>query len=712
MVPTIKSRFSPFFLIILGFTLIDGFFYTDISIFAQSPENRENMLTPYQTRAINRFLHIIQSLTIVDSEKNQILIGTDALTSADSRSLESIAQESVTLNLDSLRTRIKAIITLLSEFNETSYQLVQQGALNFWYNPSFISNPSFNRTTFNNNFQIFSISYLAWSYNHLGNSTFEQFVDDYSLEEQIDFLKFKMVNRKIPVEFLEYLFPMDNIRERVQSAIRILNWVLTEFNSHEKLKITFQIKRNIQITLSMNHQGIALLSDPDSSVKEVLSFLKKNQSMDNQPFSGDEILILSHMGIREEVVQGIVNVSTDWRYEDNSLASEMMKYVKILAQSGYRGSELFYQFGRNLALLQIFALLNDTAYEGFYQSTTPFFDVQQIRINSLDLSRSKSGRIKVESSDLDIFEHHWLGMFLYNDTNHNGLMDIEILSLGSERPVFSNEILYRLDGITAENISFTEPQYRQGDITFSFSCNNFSGMLTPFAVSPEVANFNRSLIPLEQISNLAIEFSFSLAELDQTTKLKFDFKIGEWNNTDVLSGLSLNQLFSSVYTRTEKESGIMKDGFGNKIDYNSSTILGTQEFTYHEDPGILARFELSLVPYLWNNSEELTTYGQQIPLLFVDITQSEATATGQNMQEIRQVSKNVFLSSINYPSWDGLPITHDPTFEMTFGEGKIVEWVEETAKILLRPASLILAVTITLLFGLIITNKKQKRNIS
>ncbi len=712
MVVRSKSRSVMASLIILSLILVNEPIYTINYVKVQGLGNKNENLTPYQVRAVDRFLHIIRDMKPASSDTNEVLVGIDALKSEESRFLNITNRNGLTLSLTSLKTRLQQIIILLSEFNETSYQLIEQGINNYWDNPLFISDPSFNRTTFYNDLQIFALSYLAFSYGRQTNGSaiqFQFFINNYTLEERVNWLKLKMIGQKIPVFFVEFLFSDGNILDIARKANNYLKELFNEVNAHNRLKVTSKVTTNVQISVTVNHQGIAILSDPDSSVSNNLDLFQTNQTTQNQPFSGDEALVLSHLGIKEERIEGIVSVDIDWEYEDGSSASKLMNYAAFIVQNGYRGLEFIYQFGRNATLLKFFASTTNATYNGSYQNFSPFFDVEQIRINSFILSQENARKLDVKELDIDIFEHHWVGMFVFNDTNNNGLMDIETMisnETGDERPVFSNETLYRFDGVAVENVTLIEPQAYQDSITFGFTCNNLTGILAPFATSPELANFNRSFTPSERISSFGVQFNFSVSDLDQTAKLKFNFEVGEWNNTEVLSGLSLNQLFTSVYTRTEKQPGLMKDGKGNSIDFNTNTILETSEFTYYDENSVLARFELSSLPYLWNDSTISSTYGQQTPLLFIDITQSESTTIGQNIQDMKRMSKNVFLSSINYPNWDGLSIIHDPTFEVSFGEGDIIEWAEETAKILLKPASLILAATITLLLGLIAINKR------
>jgi len=314
-----------------------------------------------------------------------------------------------------------------------------------------------------------------------------------------------------------------------------------------------------------------------------------------------------------------------------------------------------------------------------YQS----FDISQIQVKEVNFTVSDNMIIK--DLAFNYIEHHSLGLVVYNDTNSNGIMDLTIFEeTGQEFTNTSAEILYKVDFTSAATKTVSTPNTASDVLSYGILFEDVTADLKPF----HDKSIDESDVAEAAISEIGFDFHYTVNRTGTpVSELKFDYVIGDWTSEDIeLENLSLSQLFMSTFTRNHlaKQTERVTDGTGTD-HADSNSVRRNSKFRFALGDEEVGNIQLDEIPYTWNDTLEVTAYGQAIPLSFHRLVYGRHESNGEVSRTILLVAQGKsFLYSISYPIWSGESITHDPVYSVVVSAAEtdetssIVE-TEETA---------------------------------
>jgi hypothetical protein len=287
--------------------------------------------------------------------------------------------------------------------------------------------------------------------------------------------------------------------------------------------------------------------------------------------------------------------------------------------------------------------------------------------------------------DVTLVEHNALGITIYNDTNANGIMDLAMRTLASDRPGLngtvipsgSDEALYRVDFKGAQSSKYV-PVSKTSDkneLTFSFSAQNLNVQLNPVSRNLDEALFSNISDLHQTISEFGYTFHFLPNETSNKIDIKYDYNLGDWSNKTMLEGLSLNQMILTGISDLSGKQRVMKIDSNTRDDINASDkATSAKKFQVKAGQSPIAEIDLDQIPYTVGGTTEEFALGQTLPLLFADFLFGKISAHGDVIKTIGgKASSTKYLYSISYPVFGGESISHDPTFSMVAGSSTSTE---------------------------------------
>ncbi len=478
-------------------------------------------------------------------------------------------------------------------------------------------------------------------------------------------------------------------RRNATNAVEFFEDVIEEINGHTSLTLSKAWDINLVRTHETEARIVVIFWDEDSSVIDRLEMLKANESTGDgsQPFTGDEIFTVVRLVLNNETLSGSRDITIDWEYEDGSNATLLRQLLRRLSMAGGEYAALRWG-GLDFNALRLWlgpqrehfaSSLNGTR-ERFWGS----FDISQLRINELLLGYRPRMGLFVRSFNYTYLEHHMLSTLVYNDTNGNGYMDLEMQTLPGGRvqvPV-SNETLYRLDLTGIGSRQYSKPVTTEDVMTFGFNFGDVAGNFLPYDRDTDSTTINpedNDAIPAT-FDEFSVTMHFSKDAPKKTANLKFDYVIGELDDPTLMDGLSLSQNFMTTLINSDNVHKI------NRIETEDNTEVepeGNASRHAHrirfQAAGVdSAEIRMDDIPYRLNGTEDVNATGQLVPISLMGIIYGQAAMEGAWIHQLRGLATaKTFMYSISYPKWSGLSISHDPTYTLVAGEGEDAGSIDE-----------------------------------
>jgi len=446
--------------------------------------------------------------------------------------------------------------------------------------------------------------------------------------------------QNISVDVRPLIYLMNKTVERMEidvstdpQSLAYMKALLLDLQAHNTINIHYEVDSDLIITSSQDKKAVSIFYDKDRSVLDAFDLIAENKSITSQPFTGDEILTNVFMSLVRDEVSGSYKVTNQWKYEDGSDGTVLKQFVQRLSTHKWLTREL--GFLLNLKGVNIMRTSVGPDYQEF--QATPAapkvlergtFSISQLKIDSLILNKVGTNLL-VKEYDYTYLEHHLLGTLVYNDTNDNGYMDVGVrtVPVGTSDisyPTIGDEALYRFDVKNIGDREYSSPVTTDNVLEFGSNFTNVQGYLQPLENNQDFSLFNVSTEDLHTVEEISTLFHFEVDNDEGSIALKFDYVIGEWDNSPELEGFD-----------------------------------STSEF---------AEIRLDDIPYLWDQTETIYAVGQLIPMNLIDVTYGAISSEADLIRSMRgSTTRKTFLYSISYPKWDGKEIVHDPTFAVVSG---------------------------------------------
>ncbi|MFX1515906.1 MAG: hypothetical protein ACFFC6_06325 [Promethearchaeota archaeon] len=454
-------------------------------------------------------------------------------------------------------------------------------------------------------------------------------------------------------------------------ALTYLNNLYGELQIHDELTIYIKVDSDLEIISSHDRKAVTIFYDSDRSVIEAFNKIKNNESITEQPFSGDEILTNVFMSLIRDEISGSYEVINTWEYEDNSDAALLKDFISRITHNRWFFSELWRLF--RLPEVNIMRTLVQETNSWYASEEDPRvleygrFEISQLIIDNLNLKKVGENLL-VSEYDYEYIEHHLLGSLVYNDTNDNGMMDIGVktISAGQHDVTYSigDEAQYRFDIKEIGNRNYYSPQTTDDVLEFGSEFTNVLGYLQPIEKSQDDTLFDGSLSQAYSVDEISTLFHFSVNNTDASANLKFDYVLGEWNDTESLQGLGFSQLMASTVVDANQERNFSWRHDNNtelNDAYENSSQISRFRLTHAQN--LFSEIKIDDIPYIWDGTEEVNAIGQLIPMNLIDVTYGAISSEADKIRSIKGTAqRKTFLYSVSYPKWDGKSITHDPTY--------------------------------------------------
>ncbi len=497
-----------------------------------------------------------------------------------------------------------------------------------------------------------------------------------------------------------YSYPIISERERevtinLDNLIRLLNTTIdrledtdsdtltyfknlyAELQFHDEVTIYIKVDSDLEITSRHDRKAVTIFYDNDRSMIDAFSKIKKNESITEQPFSGDEILTNVFMSLIRDEIRGSYEVINTWDYDDGSDATLLKDFIQHITNNRCLFSEA----------RQLFRLPETNIMRTMFQETNSWyaseedprvfeygrFEISQLIIDDLDL-RKVGQNLVVSKYDYKYIEHHLLGSLVYNDTNSNGMMDIGVKTIPAGQHDLTylsigDEAQYRFDIKEIENRNYYSPQTTDNVLDFGSEFENVIGYLQPLEKSQDNTLFDTSSSQTYSVDEISTLFHFSVNNTDASTNLKFDYVLGEWNDTESLQGLGFCQLMASTVVDANMQRNFSWKHDNNTElddDYENASRISRFRLTYAQ--GLFGEIRIDDIPYIWDGTEEVNAVGQLIPMNLIDVTYGATSSEADKIRSIKgNTQRKTFLYSVSYPKWDGKSITHDPAYSAVGG---------------------------------------------
>ena len=494
----------------------------------------------------------------------------------------------------------------------------------------------------------------------------------------------------------------------------LLSQVLSEIGSNTQLNINKTTNFvPTKIVDQLSHY-VVILYDPDKSVINALDTIRSNQTLTTQPFTGDEVLTTVRMDRIVESIYGKFYSRNSFSYNNGTLATKLIELGTYLnfhpLQAYYLMNTL--NITNELAMIRNFNSAN-SVYNQTINQIRPLknvnlgFDVSQMQINNLTFAKRGSNVI-LKDFNATLVESNSLGVTIYNDTNNNGIMDMNMRTVSSSIPGINNtvlphgsdEALYRVDFKNATSSTYVPvaKNTSSNELTFSFNAQNVGVDLNPVSKNLDNSLLNNASLS-QYISNFGLTFHFTVNSTDNSANVKFDYNLGDWSNQTMLQGLSLNQMFLTGVSDYSGHQRVMRLNYGNNSAVNDNgASYQARKFLITAGQSPIASVTLDQQPYIWNGTTSEQANGQTLPLLFANYLFGSMTSYSNIIKTSGgSVSSAKYLYSLSYPVFGGYSINHDPTFSMVASTSSNTTSISKTGVPGFEFISLILALPVILL---------------
>ena len=470
----------------------------------------------------------------------------------------------------------------------------------------------------------------------------------------------------------------------------IVNAATIELSGKNSLTLDYSVNIDLVETINVEDLGVIVIWDNDNSLMHVVSEVKAGRMPTSQPFSGDEVVYLLHFNTMIEHFVGSVLNTMNWYYDGSTSnkPTALGNFVRMMAVRPEIAASLGRAAGDDrLSLVRALVFGNITAPsvdKTFHQSS---FGLSQLKVDKLQLSYSRDTGINAAQVNLWFEEHDWAGLVAFNDTNHDGIMNLAVNGTYPFLYPISNEARYRFDITGVSSRAFATPSVvNEGGvngINFGITFSNVTGKLVPYDINQDTARFNKTITGAlnETVPSMAFNFRFTANMSNHEGRMKVSYDFGQFNNgtgaaatqRDLqLQGLSLSMVSTLDVlhllhsTRVFNASTLLSDENGGNVTMNGDRLIKKIRFGSGSSlQDSVFQADLASIPYTIDGTSgtTYTAYGQMIPVLVGGISYGHTTAVGNLTRQTKTaIVGGVFLYAVNFPTWNGQEIVHDPVF--------------------------------------------------
>ncbi|MFX1514335.1 MAG: hypothetical protein ACFFCQ_17305 [Promethearchaeota archaeon] len=662
---------------LLGILMIGASFITPTSALpSQHPPGAINPQAPMKAKILQELLRYLPRLQNANFTGTNVLYTTFSATGTFEKEINVDKEISANVGLSTIKLSVTTIKQRFENMNNSiTARLAGEGSDNL--NISYVWH-TMNRTLVEDDYYICVLSYLAFYYSPTfqtaGIEDFEGWLKASHFEWRLLRLLWRLSYEfRLDLPTFCRAFEVMNPIGLANRAITILTECETELLTHNTLTMARRDIVDLDVTLTIDDRAVVILWDHDGTVLDVLDNIKNNETAGGQPFSGDEVIHATYMTDEQKTTSGSIEITNTWKYEDDSSADVLYKLLRILFKERVAGLSVG---DIPLHRFSFFLGPRNEAHSGSFLERDTRFGVAQLRINELILDRNPRGHLFLASSDFDFIEHHSLGNIIYNDTNGDGRLTLKMEMSPEGVPYQTNESesLYRFRIVNFGDKTYQAPQTDNNELTFGFNFANAEGRLFPTDIDEEVSGFNQTYAPIsEKIDELEGLFHFSVDPETGESHLKFDYILGNWNNTEPLAGLSFAHLMGSTFIKRTTEQTIDEviSETNEEVDDTSVETQRISRFRFRYGGKQIADVYLDDIPYEWNSTQQ-NAIGLLIPLRFAEMSYGRSSSNGEIIRNMQgQVQRRTYLYTISYPKWSGLAISHDPDFVVSAGEATL-----------------------------------------
>ncbi|MFX0089673.1 MAG: hypothetical protein ACFE7S_07205 [Candidatus Hodarchaeota archaeon] len=302
------------------------------------------------------------------------------------------------------------------------------------------------------------------------------------------------------------------------------------------------------------------------------------------------------------------------------------------------------------------------------------FDIEQWALLSL----------RIAEGDTDVrltwMKHYFAGMTVYNDTNGNGLMDLDIKE-SEERLNATSEVMYGFVLDNAEIGDVVIPHAVNNSIEWSVEVINLNGSLVSYWGNPLVHEYD--IYNYSELTNIpvtvdSLKFSYHYTVEEDKATMKIDQFVGEFKNQTTgeilaeVDGLGLALSYWSAFLKIDYSATFTN--FEEEVKTSESEVSDEVEggaLFFNVDGENFAEVYFGGT-YVWGKDSNTYDVGTMVipkhlyylKFEVMDFTEQEGVPGFVTRCEYAEAV--VFFSSC-YSNWSGYSITHDPTFVAYFG---------------------------------------------
>ncbi len=278
--------------------------------------------------------------------------------------------------------------------------------------------------------------------------------------------------------------------------------------------------------------------------------------------------------------------------------------------------------------------------------------------------------------------YEFAGLFIYNDTNNNGIIDIDPCNLTN------SEVTHYFIPDGVDGVSFVLPGEAYGNynltghltlnvndsLTFGITYYNVSGTFFPFGygywdwysgmVESDMLTFDERPTDavIDELTFLVHFNGYITQSVNNKFELKVDQHIGNFD-VDILGGRAVlvdRSLGIAYYAEAELSQTYQVFGTnGTEVDNNQNSVAPSLSFG--SGNSVFAEMKLGGNTYDWAKN---TTVPINVTSSVTPVSTFEATyeSEGGNSVTSFTVSSNQYYVTIGFPKWDGFAVFQDPAY--------------------------------------------------
>lgn len=467
------------------------------------------------------------------------------------------------------------------------------------------------------------------------------------------------------------------VRDIIEHALDVMTPAKDELAGHTMVNVTYNLDVDVDVTITVDDKAVFLLWDQDDSVRRFIEAITPPvQRPDTKLFTGDEMLYLVHFTKVQRTVTGDVSGAVSWTYEDASPASAFKEALRVVTRRPQAAQLIARAAGIPVQLFRAMFYHDVNIAGGSRTATDTSFSMAQLKVNQADFTYRLGQGIQPSAVDVWYAEHKMVGLFAYEDVNGNGLQDLSIEGNAPFLYPVSNEARYKYAIQAVDAIQVKTPAVVGDQLVFGIAFNGVQGAFVPFDISEDATILNgtiQDVLP-SNVSTIAFDFRFGVNVTGRSSAMKVDYIFGNFTANDTadpaLGGLSLSMItlfnaFRFQYGSRLRTNTRFGEDTGADINLGSNETRAIGRVRFASGTSLANRvFEMDLtsIPYQLAGTDHVAT-AQFIPVRAGHVAWGRATPVG-NMTRVEglAVTHVVMLYSVNFPTWGGQAIVHDPVF--------------------------------------------------